>query len=194
MVYKRPLPYLYVAREVFGSAGIRYDTSDALPLAAEPFAAAVDLVLDLVASSFTRTAIVSLLQSPHFRLGGDTPLAREAVSALDRALSEARYLGDLDRLSQLAGEWRSTGSQAPRCRRWPPRSPLPSGCRHCARRRRRPNRLSACCRFSTPSGAGSPRAARRRARAAVLATLEGLAAASRGTTTRRSTCMRWRRS
>ncbi len=111
VVYKRPLPYLYVASEVFGGARIPYDTSDTLPLAAEPFAAAVDLVFELVASSFTRTAIVALLRSPHFAFGGDSAVSRDAVSALDRALSEARYLGDLERLSQLAAEWRAMDRQ-----------------------------------------------------------------------------------
>src|SRR5262249_25008211 len=41
VVYKRPLPYLYLAAETFGAAGIQYQTSDALPLAAEPTAAAL---------------------------------------------------------------------------------------------------------------------------------------------------------
>src|SRR5205814_681197 len=46
VVFKRPLPYLYLAREVLSSAGVAYQTFDALPLAAEPFAAALDLVLE----------------------------------------------------------------------------------------------------------------------------------------------------
>src|SRR5262249_13332585 len=49
-VFKRPLPYLYAADEVFRSAGIPFHASDALPLAAEPTSAALDLVLDAVAS------------------------------------------------------------------------------------------------------------------------------------------------
>ncbi len=180
MVYKRPLPYLYVAREVFSSAGIRYGTSDALPLAAEPFAAAVDLALDLVASSFTRTAIVSLLRSPHFALGGDAARGRESISALDRALSEARYLGDLARLSQLADEWRSTGVQAAALpaldaalaaaeRLAPLRTPAPTT--------EQIDRVLSFLRAFVAPDPGGPRD--RRARAAVIATLEGLAAASR---------------
>ena len=52
---RRPLPYLYLARSVFGASGIPFETLDTLPLAAEPYAAALDLVLDAVASRFGRT-------------------------------------------------------------------------------------------------------------------------------------------
>ena len=44
VVFQRPLPYLYLARQVFPDAEIPYQAFDALPLAAEPFAAALDLV------------------------------------------------------------------------------------------------------------------------------------------------------
>ena len=54
LVVARPLPYLYLARDVFGGAGIPFETLDTLPLAAEPYAAALDLVLEFVASGFTR--------------------------------------------------------------------------------------------------------------------------------------------
>ena len=54
IVFKRPLPYLYLARDVFGAVGIAYQAFDALPLAAEPSAAALDLVLDSVESGFAR--------------------------------------------------------------------------------------------------------------------------------------------
>ena len=105
VVYKRPLPYLYLARSAFGGAGIPYQTSDTLPLAAEPVAAALDLVLEFVASSFTRDALIALLRSPHFAFGDGAPIPRRAIAALDRALSEARYLGELDQLAQLAVAW-----------------------------------------------------------------------------------------
>ena len=61
VVFKRPLPYIYLARAVFESAGIPYQTSDALPLAAEPYAAALDLIFDLVFSSFSRASLIALL-------------------------------------------------------------------------------------------------------------------------------------
>jgi RecB family exonuclease len=102
IVYKNPLPYLYAAGEIFRGAGIPYQMSDALPLAAEPTAAALDLVLDAVAARFSRATLTALLRSPHFVFPDVT---RESVSALDRALSAARYLGELERLEALAGGW-----------------------------------------------------------------------------------------
>jgi RecB family exonuclease len=106
VVFKRPLPYMYLAREVFGSAGVPYQTLDALPLAAEPYAAALDLVFDFVTSGFSRNSTIALLRSPHFSFGDDDqPLDRRAIGAFDRKLSSAGYLGDLDRLRQLIHEW-----------------------------------------------------------------------------------------
>ena len=66
VVFQRPLPYLYLARQVFGSANVRYQASDALPLAAEPFAAALDLVFAVVAEDASRVALIALLASPHW--------------------------------------------------------------------------------------------------------------------------------
>jgi RecB family exonuclease/inactivated superfamily I helicase len=99
VVFKQPLPYLYVAREVFGAAAVPYRTFDALPLAGEPTAAAMDLLLEAVDANFTRDSLISLLRSPHFAFQVDgAALSREAISALDRALSIARYLGDVPKL------------------------------------------------------------------------------------------------
>src|SRR5262249_42082916 len=96
IVYKAPLPYLYVATEVFGSARIPFQTADTLPLAAEPVAAALDLILETVGANFTRDTLVALLRSPHFAMGPaadmDALQWRRSVSALDRALSDKRYL------------------------------------------------------------------------------------------------------
>jgi len=102
VVFKHPLPYLYMAPEVFGSAGIPYQTSDGLPLAAEPAAAALDLVFDAVAATFTRATLVALLRSPHFVFTVEgAEITRESTSALDRFLSDARYLGDIEHLEAL---------------------------------------------------------------------------------------------
>jgi RecB family exonuclease len=106
LVVRRPLPYLYLARSVFGGAGVPFETLDTLPLAAEPYAAALDLVLDFVDSGYSRAALVALLRSPHFRFdGGEGAPAPASVAALDRALAESRYAGGLDRLERLAAEW-----------------------------------------------------------------------------------------
>ncbi|MCC7418184.1 MAG: PD-(D/E)XK nuclease family protein [Acidobacteria bacterium] len=100
IVYRRPLPYLYLAEDTLGAEGLACELSDALPLAAEPSASALDLALDLVASDFSRPALVALLRSPHLSLGVD----RLQTSALDRHLSARRYLGDRARLASIAAE------------------------------------------------------------------------------------------
>jgi RecB family exonuclease len=102
IVFKRPLPYIYLAREVFDSAGIPYQTRDALPLAAEPYAAAIDLVLDAVSSGFSRAPLVALLRSPHFVLAkDDRPFGPRAIGSFDRRLAGAGYLGGLESLRGL---------------------------------------------------------------------------------------------
>ncbi len=103
IVVKRPLPYLYLANEVFGRSGISHQASEGTPLGAEPFAAALDLVFDFVESRFTRQATIALLRSPHFSFAHhEHPLTRDAISLLDRGFSKSRYLGGLERLTDLA--------------------------------------------------------------------------------------------
>lgn len=112
VVFQRPLPYLYLAAQLFASAGVPFETDDTLPLAAEPFAAAVDLALAFVASGYARQPAIDLLRSPHFRFVHDGhPLEARSIDALDRALLEARYLGDADRLVDLAERWCESGSR-----------------------------------------------------------------------------------
>jgi RecB family exonuclease len=106
LVVRRPLPYVYLAREVLKSAGIASRMVDALPLAAEPFAAALDVVFASVTSNFARGPAVALLRSPHFRFGEDIEEPTEhAVAELDRALSEAGYLGGIEVLERFVAEW-----------------------------------------------------------------------------------------
>src|SRR5207253_2537167 len=52
IVVQQRLPYVYLAREVFRSARIPCQMFDALPLAAEPFAAAVDVLCSFVSANF----------------------------------------------------------------------------------------------------------------------------------------------
>ena len=104
LVVSRPLPYLYLARDVFAGAGVPFQALDTLPLAAEPYAAALDLVLEFVAASFTRRAMMALLRSPHFRFDGRRRRARSRGDvALDACVVEQRFLGGLDRLTALTG-------------------------------------------------------------------------------------------
>ena len=120
LIVARPLPYLYLARDVFAGAGIPFEALDTLPLAAEPYAAAVDVVLECAAANFTRRALTALLRSPHFRFASLRPEAtagqaaeidRSSVAALDKAMAEQRYLGGIDRLAALVETW--TGVERP---------------------------------------------------------------------------------
>jgi RecB family exonuclease len=116
VVYQKPLPYLYLARQVFGAHGVPWQAMDALPLAAEPYAAALDLVLTFVASGYTRNAGVALLRSPHFLIVGDgydAPPRPADIAACDTALREADFLGGRDRLTDIVGTWtRKAGTAA----------------------------------------------------------------------------------
>jgi RecB family exonuclease len=100
VVFERPLPYLYLAREVFGGASVPFQTIDTLPLAAEPVAAALDLVIEFASSQFSRDASLALLRSPHVAITS-APVSRAALDALDRVMREARYFGEIDPLRAL---------------------------------------------------------------------------------------------
>ncbi len=114
VVFQRPLPYLYAARHLFASAGVPHEVTGTLPLASEPFASAIDLVLSFVSSGYARRPTVELLRSPHFHFSdADGFLDPSAVSALDEALRDARYVGGHDEdaagpgnpLRRLAVRW-----------------------------------------------------------------------------------------
>lgn len=105
VVFKHPLPYLYLAPDTLGAGGVPYQVSDALPLAAEPVATAVDVMLDAAETRFSRNSLIALLRSPHLRFVHDEELVTpETVGALDRTLGSLRYLGDASRLETLAAE------------------------------------------------------------------------------------------
>jgi CRISPR/Cas system-associated exonuclease Cas4 (RecB family) len=103
LVYRRPLPYLYPAQFVLGAAGIPFQSSGTLPLAAEPWAAGLDLLMDVALSGFTRATIVTLLRSPHVEVRRADGARVEApdVAAFDAWLARQRYLGTLDHLDTL---------------------------------------------------------------------------------------------
>ncbi|HTK30277.1 MAG TPA: PD-(D/E)XK nuclease family protein [Vicinamibacterales bacterium] len=109
IVYRRPLPYLYLAADTLGAAAIPYETSDALPLASEPASVALDLLLEFAANDFTRADTVALLRCPLFGFrteddrGVERPIGLDEIASLDRELSEARYLGGLPRFEELLG-------------------------------------------------------------------------------------------
>jgi hypothetical protein len=104
VVFQRPLPYLYLAKNVFADAELDYEALDSLPLAAEPFAAALDLVFTTLLSEGTRAALIELLGSPHwgFQLEpAGAVLARDDVRAADTYLRKIKYVGGWDHLRSL---------------------------------------------------------------------------------------------
>ena len=113
LVVQQPLPYVYLARAVLGSAGLPCQLFDALPLAAEPYAAGLDLVLSFVSSGFARVPGIQLLRSPHFRFTDSEGVDASAldVTSLDRALTESGYTGDVAALERLLDAW-TTGSSS----------------------------------------------------------------------------------
>ena len=102
LVVHQPLPYTYLAQSVFGSAGAPCQLFDTLPLAAEPFSAAFDLVLTFVSSGFARDAGIHLLRTPHFGFANidAAPVTSWDVAALERAMSE-RGCSDAEGLDSL---------------------------------------------------------------------------------------------
>ena len=113
IVVHQRLPYVYVAREVFRSAGVPCQMFDALPLAAEPFAAALDVVLSAVGSNFARGPAAALLRSPHL----DLDVTPRDVDGLDRALAEQSYLGDPAALARLVEAWEQVADERGRMTR-----------------------------------------------------------------------------
>ena len=94
IVFKQPLPYIYLAPDTLGAVGIPYQIVDRLPLAAEPVATTVDLVLDAVETAFSRESLVALLKSPHLnlqvRLKPDTT-TEDKPDTIDKFFSETEY-------------------------------------------------------------------------------------------------------
>ena len=108
IVFQRPLPYLYLGRQVLGSACIPHQAVDALPLAAEPYAAAIDLVFTVLSEEATRDSLIGLLGSPCWSFADPAhpgmAVGRPEIEALDASLRDAKYLGGWDRLRQLASD------------------------------------------------------------------------------------------
>ena len=106
VVFQRPLPYLYLARQLFQACGVSCEAPDGLPLATEPYAAAVDLLVRFVSSGYSRRTTIELLRSPHFSWKCDgQPLDPTSIDALDRALQERRYVGSRGVLNGFVAEW-----------------------------------------------------------------------------------------
>lgn len=94
LVVQRPLPYLYLTRQILSDARIPCQALDALPLASEPYAALLDLVLVVARTGGTRESTIALLRSPWLQIEVDgTPVSREETTALDAVLLARRATG-----------------------------------------------------------------------------------------------------
>jgi RecB family exonuclease len=89
MVFQRPLPYLYLSQQVLTDANIPYQAFDALPLASEPYAALLDLVLDAARTAGTGDTVPVLCRSRllEWPAGDLDSLSAGIVAELDPFLS-----------------------------------------------------------------------------------------------------------
>jgi RecB family exonuclease len=192
IVFQRPLPYLYLARQVFADAQLPYHALDSLPLAAEPFVAALDLVFTFLIAEGTRSSLVALLRSPHWSFrDGECEVAPAAIAAADDLLQDLKYHGSWEELSALAREASArTGPAEPGKKRrallWTHAAGALRAAEAAADELRRvldapaaSTQISALLAFTRaherlPSAADPWRARHLRARAAVLSALEAL--------------------
>lgn len=102
LVVQRPLPYLYLARHTLDAAGVPWAASDALPLAAEPYAAALDLLGETVLGEGSPGTLLGLLRSPMFRFAAPgLTIGPDEVRVLAEELERARFFGGFDHLCAL---------------------------------------------------------------------------------------------
>jgi RecB family exonuclease len=118
IVYQRPLPYVYLAERMFARHGIACDRADALPLAAEPFAAAVDAVCEVVVSGYAREALLDALATPHFSwLPGRMPLDPVGRQALAEWLGAQGFTAGREACAALLARAPAVAGPGPASRR-----------------------------------------------------------------------------
>jgi len=113
IVFHRPLPYLYLSQNVLTEARVPYQAFDALPLAAEPYAALLDMVMAVARTGGTRDSMVALLRSRVLQIDVDgAPVLPGEVSALDQVLAERRASGDAESFaSEVARHLRASDAR-----------------------------------------------------------------------------------
>lgn len=106
IVFHRPLPYLYLAQQVLTDARVPYQAFDALPLAAEPYAALLDQALAVSRTDGARHAVMALLRSPLASFAPDgVRVTAGDVQDLDRLLVECRAVGGAETFEAEVAAW-----------------------------------------------------------------------------------------
>jgi RecB family exonuclease len=189
LVVQRPLPYLYLLRQLFDDARLPWQALEALPLAGEPWAALLDLTLAVARTGGTRESMPALLRSPWLSVAvDDTTIDARDVSALEAVLVARRVEGAADTYPQqveafAAGADRRDGVDVSRARRAAAAAVVYAealeGFRGVASASGQVRTIAAFLRrFERPLGAAAPwHDGARRARAAILGALDGLAEA-----------------
>jgi hypothetical protein len=98
VVVPSPLPNLYLAKNVFADASVPFQLQDSFPLAAEPYVAATDVVLEFVETRAHCAASLALLRNPFFSFPGVSGLE---VAALDDFTLRYREPGGIERWASL---------------------------------------------------------------------------------------------
>jgi RecB family exonuclease len=188
IVFRRPLPYLYLAQQVLADAHVPYQAFDALPLAAEPYAAVLDLVMTAARTGGTREATVALLRSSLFAFADDgVAIGHADASALSAALADRRATGEADSYPAVVDDY----FDDPETRRKDRHGPARRAARVAAQIREElepyrggptAGRIRAITSFlrrheRLPEADAPGRERHLRARAAILGTLDALAAA-----------------
>ena len=137
-----------------------YQAADALPLAAEPLAAAIDLIFAVVNEEATRASLVELLASPQWSFADpadpDRPSTVIRQPRSTACCRQSKYLGGWERLRLLAGsvsapdrfrDSRGGALAAGRARDLPRPRPRASTSKPSQRRRPRRRRSIGCCGF-----------------------------------------------
>ncbi len=190
VVFQRPLPYLYLAREVFADARVPFQTFDALPLAGEPEAALLDLVLEVARTSGTRERTIALLRSPlPWLVANGVRVTPDDADVLDRLLSERRAPDDAQRFpaeveAHLAARQISESDAAAAARAAAAAAAIVREVRAYREGSTAAEQIGSLAAFlrehtSVPDGDAFRRDRRQRGRAAVLGVIESLAEACR---------------
>jgi RecB family exonuclease len=118
IVCHRPLPYVYVAHQVLTAEGMSYEVADGLPLAGQPSAAMVDLVIAFARTGGTREAATALLRCGLLRFEVEGAAVQLAdVSALSQALAGRRATGEADTYVAEVAAWFADRPTRDRARR-----------------------------------------------------------------------------